>query len=142
MARAPETALSTPQPPRDGEGRHWAVGAVPIANAKGRVDLAGWTDGTFGLDFRVADGAAASEINSGIWALTHLATGRLVCGIAAPLDQAQGFVAMLHAAADWSNPGPGLGKQFKECSDAFGADDIYRGAHNFSGPYMLSRAES
>ena len=79
----------------------WLVGEIPAATSHGRIPVAGWIKGHFGLDFRIWHDEISDDFTKG-WCLTHIPTGRVTMGIFAPLAQAQELADAFAEMTDWS----------------------------------------
>lgn len=79
----------------------WKIGEIPAITDYGRIPIAGWVHGFFGLDFRVWSSETDEDFRKG-WCLTHLPTGRIAMGIFTPLDRAQELADELSSLGDWS----------------------------------------
>lgn len=62
-------------------------------------DVAGWVSGSFALDFRVYNDGEGGYQHG--FALSHLPTGRNICGLFLELDSAKDFADEIAALGDW-----------------------------------------
>lgn len=101
----------------------WTAGEIPakVRMPKGPPEdyaFAGWTNGLFGLDFRVYDDDDGEPFVPG-WSVTHIPTGYTVCAILAGLAEAKALTEELGAAADWNFTADADSKARAEAFHAF-----------------------
>lgn len=108
----------------------WQVGEIPAITDCGRIAIAGWVRGHFGLDFRIWENAICDDYQKG-WCLTHIPTGRVAMAIFAPLHRAQELADEFSLLGDWS---------FSENEDAKSLSVVARGFRNTHGSAVAFRS--
>jgi len=81
--------------------RRLEIGPIRLSSVDGPIVIAGWHDGTFGVDWRAAyhdlDGSPGGYV------VSHLGSGYALVAVIANIEDVEVFIGRLHEVGDWSN---------------------------------------
>lgn len=78
-------------------GNAWSIGPIAINTTEGWIRIPGWSNGTFGLDWRPHD-----SLHGAAYVVTHLGSGWSAFAILANLEEVQALVDKMQSRFDWT----------------------------------------